>query len=556
MPTDKHTESDYNALNYKYNRLLSAYNALRQEHAEGEQVWKGIEKDLKDEIAAMRRFLERILAKSPEEIGASFGQECSWGALSTRELLNKAAAAYDQYNLKRTELLRKLQAISEERSQTIENLITQNAVLREELQQAPSRRSEGESTAQPERSGKPVPAQTMNRVSLPLQKAVDEGGVAIEIEEEEEDISREDIEQLAEVGAIGAVRTAIDNGLKISSAQIATQKIQDKVREKTGRILYDAEDVRKRMCDRHWCTLMYIGNTGNDAVKDIAVAVIEACAKGEIKYAGQDDSGLPNFGLSTIRTSIKELCSMQLLIEETIPLPNGRKQVCRLSDLGVVFYKEGSSGKTPVQSQCEKIAIEHDNLEHGYGILELAKLLEEHGDYASVSTNRTENTIKRNDFVYIPDVVAVSKKRTRRGAPIKHYFEYERNTHHTTDFHIKLNKMAMVTSRLYFVTPNQDAVEGIKKKVDSWIKSRGSGISSMDHTVYITSYKKLASASNIDAEEAWFYIIPVSKAASQPNKPEKAPAAQPAKPPKQMAPVTLKPTSGIEFQVDDEDDIV
>lgn len=500
MP-DKHTEGDYASLSYKYNRLLSAHNALRQEHNDGEAAWKKIEKKYKDEIAAMRRFLERILAKSPAEISASHGKEYSWSSLPTMELLAKAIAAYDLHNKTRTELMRSIQAIAEQRSQMIEDITTQYEALKAEL-------GEGRSHAMPE---KKVSKETMARVNYTLQKAVEEGGAKVEVVQEEEDASLEDIKQLAEMQAAGNVLDAKEQNISITPSQFLRQKAQNLAANATSVILLSADDIRKEMDENHWAILSLIGNFGLDNIQDIAAKTKELTEKGEKIVAGTTEYD-PAFKDTTLRNTLKALVKLQLLSEEKLSLPMGNKNLYRLTDKGVVFYMESSGGVAPVKSQYDLVVANHDNAEHGYGILALAKALEDSGFYSSVSTDREKNTIKQKDRAYIPDIIAIRKEKTRRGNKMYNYFEYERNTHHLNDFLIKLNKMALATRHIYLIAPNMEVVKGLKAKVDKWIESRRTSAQTMDHTVYIASLKAFVNAgADVKNEKAWAHVISLSE---------------------------------------------
>jgi len=533
-----HTESDYAALAYQHQQCVAALKALRSEHNESKEAWAEKEKDLTDTISACRRFFERILAKNPEEISKSFGKECNWGALDTRTLLNKANAAYDLYNRQRTELLKRIQGLAEERSRTIENLIMQLELLKS---------SEGGSDSFEEKMDKhrkAVSSETMARVNYSLQEAAGTGDVFLEIEEEEDDVSPTDLQQMAEMGVVGLVLGAErDQGIHITKSQKVLQKLENEVRASSGSLLYSVDEIRERMAEKHWCSLVYIGNTGTDSVKEITEDIVAQCAEGNITYAGHEE-GCLNFSITAIRIALRELCSMQLLSMTTVMLPVGKKQLCKLTEKGVLFYRE-ATGKDPIESQFTRIIRDHDNPEHGYGILYLAKLLEEKGVYSSISFERKGNSIKLNKDgeTYIPDIIAITKKKSRRGNPYKHYFEYERDTHQIHDFFIKLNKMALVTSKLFLVAPNTEAVAGLKAKVDKWIDSRGKTVGTMEHTVYITTYKKLASVPGVEDADGWIHIIRLSdcgKGSATEQNETKPPKATPP----ESTPPDKKPSTG------------
>lgn len=183
----------------------------------------------------------------------------------------------------------------------------------------------------------------------------------------------------------------------------------------------------------------------------------------------------------------------------TKKINTGRRSfnILLITDLGERVYMSIFK-KAPAKFEHQIIAKAHDNAEHGYIIIDVAKILEDKHGYYGVSIDRIRNTIELADGQRcIPDIRAI------RAGQVD-VFEVECGNHHQADFDQKLDKLARVTDCIHIVCPNRRVVEKVKKQVDHWIDLRGrfnllrKGIS-----------VKLTSVTDLDNGK-WTYIYDLS----------------------------------------------
>ena len=127
---------------------------------------------------------------------------------------------------------------------------------------------------------------------------------------------------------------------------------------------------------------------------------------------------------------------MKALDQESLYLPLTPKvSVYKLTDIGARLYRKRYD-KVPVESEIDRVRKEHDNLEHGYGIMDLERVLSECGRYREVHIfNRSRAITVSGNRKYVPDVVALPVQ-----GNFTEYIEYERGFHTQPDFNAKCNK--------------------------------------------------------------------------------------------------------------------
>ena len=515
------SDSEYNTLLAKYNRMVARYRDLSQQSEERQDKWHELERTYKTNESIARELCELVLAKNPEEM--VLGKEYSWSKLSFAELVRRAKIAFEQYNDDRTSLLQKIQEQSEERRLTIESLQTQlsQKMLRdkemEELraESADSPISDnvvtvdeetGEiSDAPPAPTSTPsitevptkptIPEQTLKRVSYKTQQAAKNGEIDVCILEEDSDITTEDIKQQAAVARMSQAISVEQQGYKIAPSE-KKRKVMQQVRaqEEKSLVQVDANDIVRRMNVRRWYLLEVIGTTGMCEASEIS----DYAKK---NYKQTDGEKITENG---IRYEMKALTDSGCLISDsnvTHPLKS-RFAVYFLSDIGKRIYLD-HFGKEPVLSERDRLIAQHDNLEHGIGIKYLKGILEKSGKYETVSMDRKENTIILDDNAkYIPDI-KVSGKTPRGNHTFAAYFEYERGTHSQSDFNVKLNRMAKATRTLNIVCPNAITVDELIKKTRKWVELRGGREKVSNLTVRITTLTRLNGQTDINNDENW-----------------------------------------------------
>ena len=136
--------------------------------------------------------------------------------------------------------------------------------------------------------------------------------------------------------------------------------------------------------------------------------------------------------------------------------------------------------REPVEPMFMKIIREHDNLEHGLGVRTLYDFLRQSSEFYWVSCDRKETTLTLlSGETYIPDVVAKSHVPNRREL-LTTIFEYELNTHTQENFEKKMERFLQAfraeknsVKCIYIVTNNRENALELSRKVDAWVRKRG-----------------------------------------------------------------------------------
>ena len=131
-----------------------------------------------------------------------------------------------------------------------------------------------------------------------------------------------------------------------------------------------------------------------------------------------------------------------------------------------------------------RLIREHDNVNHGYAIKDVARILEDSGKYKSVSARRRANTIALGENRRcIPDIVCC-------GDGVIDYFEVDCGNHLQSDFNDKCNKLKSITKNLHFIAPTRDdMMDKLKPQIEKWISACGGpyALAQSGITVYLTS---------------------------------------------------------------------
>jgi predicted DNA-binding ribbon-helix-helix protein len=282
-------------------------------------------------------------------------------------------------------------------------------------------------------------------------------------------------------------------GANITSAQRKVQAVKETRIKNAKMMQIDITETEKTLKYQHWTILKVIGETG-------------ACEISEIISLCSDSSKKDNNNLSesTIKHTCTALINKQCIGRDEIKHPiKSNFFVYSLTEIGKQLYTD-KFGKKPVISEKNILIAQHDNLEHAFGIKELKRIIESTNKFSDISMDRKTNTIKLKDGnIYIPDIIAQPK-----GKPYKMYFEYERGTHHQSDFDAKMNKAAKNNPYVNIVVPNSDTARDLVNKVNSWIESRG-GYNSLKNNgikIRITPLRYLEGKDNINNDGYWQFV--------------------------------------------------
>lgn len=464
--------SEYQILLNKYNTLVARASEAEEQYESSKKAWKEYEQrqDIINDHA--RKLCEKILAKDKSEM--TLGTAKSWHSFNTDDLILKAIDSFDSYVADNIKILQQVFAVAEDRGQKLDALTEQVAALvtggsvnatsvEEIIEEAESKHKE---------------ESVINKAPNAVKKAAAEGKIEL-IVEEDSDASDDDLR-----GFIEMKERAIEAQLTPRSVPTINstrkEKQMKKAEEAAAQIhIVDIENYINKCSDKEWEVLEAIGTQGISRLKDIA------------EYINNAHGTL----IATVRRAVNSLVAMNAIKEERVSLPlSSQSKFYCLSDMGKRIYKHHFE-QNPVVSELENVIAEHDNASHGYGILEVEKVLVESGKYKSVSSSNRNNPIPvkvdGQSLKFVPDIIAKTDRYTE-------YFEYEMGTHNQVNFNIKCEKMCKVTRFLNFIAPNREIAKSLKAKVDVWIRDKDISLIK-GHTIRIGTTVSLKDDSN------WLY---------------------------------------------------
>lgn len=163
-----------------------------------------------------------------------------------------------------------------------------------------------------------------------------------------------------------------------------------------------------------------------------------------------------------VRNSLNDLIEKKIFNKETIGTPIKTKlSLVKLNELGSCIYRK-LTGKNPVTSEMTQMLHNHASLKHGYCIKQTAEILKEQG-YFNVTYDSNKNTFQLSDNRrYVPDITGFLDEKT------KTFWEVELAHHKDIDFFEKIDKATKVTTTLYFITPDKEAKEKLRKQIHKY----------------------------------------------------------------------------------------
>lgn len=465
-------DTQYKTLLSKYNVAVARCRDLEEQNNTNMHHWKSEEERFKKVEDLARRLCEMILAKDPREM--VLGESSSWYSTPVDELLLRAQKSYKEYNEKTTKLLKAIQGEAEKRRSKIEG-------LEDQIQQYLTGNG---FTAPPA----PMAEKSGDELVPDIEQNAQTGKIKVIIEEASDGLEKEDVQALSEMLNLNEQTKLTTNAVPINSA---VQKARDIERERDNSMmahLINLAELEKRFNKMMWTVLAAIGE-GIAKYPEIERRILER---------------EPSAAKTKIRTATTELFKMKALDQQSLNLPlTPRVMVYKLTDIGVRLYRKHFE-KMPDESEIDRVCKEHDNLEHGYGIMDLEKVLIACGRYREVHIfNRSRAISISENRKYVPDIIA----RPVKGDFIE-YIEYERGHHTQPDFNAKLNKMCKVTRFLNIVAPNRAVlIKKIRPQVDTWIRERGAD-SIRNIQIRLTTPTELR---NSETRNAWLIVYKLSK---------------------------------------------
>lgn len=434
----------YDTLLNEYNRVVANLKDITEQFEEKKNQWSKKEvyyNNLKDHV---RELCEMILAKDRKE--NILGTNYSWYSMDAVELCSKAYISYINYNKERTNVMRKVIDISEQRRIQVESLQEQILILQ-------SHSNVGELTE--EQLDELRAVEIKNESSLPMDVAPN-GIKIVKEEENDEDFTDGEANNIKTVVDLDASVKLTNNKEYIPSGK-NKQKKKELKKQAIGNYMEDLSDILSKLTKESKTMLEFLGDTGKSEMTIIQSLLLA-------KYSDVFTNN------SRITTTTKLLCSMGLLSTEKVQIPTApNMSVLNVTEKGSRVYNY-LFNKTCAISEKDKIIAMHDNAEHGYAILSLVRMLSTTEKYTNISMDERNkgvpvkgpNGIKN---MYIPDVKVYMGKTVS-------YFEYERGTHTEKDFCAKLDKMKQVTRTLNIITQNNNATNKYKAWIDKYLEKK------------------------------------------------------------------------------------
>ena len=444
-------DAQYNALLNKYNILVARCRELEEQNETNLKHWKEEEDKFKKVEDQARKVCEAILAKDRNEM--VLGVNNSWYSTPVVELLARALKSYKAYNQETTKIMNAIQATSETRRAKIESLQDQ---IQQFLSGNPDYLPAKAEAPLVESDITPSPSAALSDAAPAQYRAAAEAGKIQLIIEEPGDIEVEgEMQSISELIEIGEQTKMLPNAVPIKDSTKKARMLEQKKEESILAHMVDLNELKKRFNDAMWRILEVIGGEGLAKYPDIERSAMEK---------------EPEMVKNKLRTATQQLYRMKVLDQESLNLPlTPRVFIYRLTDIGERLYRSRFE-KAPVESEQDKVRREHDNVEHGYGIMDLERVLTESGRYKNIHIfNRRRAIPLPNHRQYIPDIICIPKQ-----GNYTEYIEYERGTHTQEDFNVKCNKMCQVTRYLNFVAPNRQVLlKHLRPQIETWIASRG-----------------------------------------------------------------------------------
>lgn len=503
------SDNEYSILFSKYNIAVAKAKDLQEQLDTKMEQWKKRDAEFDISERLIRELCESILAKDQKNM--DLGKTKSWSSMPLNELINKAKMAFTSYNSERTDFLRKLMDLAEDRGNQIEDLKEEILYYKTRINSGEELNSEEiKKAAEAEKKKKAANTSAMSPKAQQAQKSgkvrfeeaeqvkedlVNGKAVAVYEEEDEDPIEGEKTESLHNKNIKDNYTAKMTPK---SIRPIHTPKgIKDK-RDKKNEIenAYDNDklkDIEAKLDEKCWLILKILGTTGKSKCKELAACVMDA----------QNNSSKP-YSERSIMASIVDMANIGILEKKNIGTPLvPRMALCNFTATGARIYKR-KFGNQPILTEWDKVIAEHTTLEHGYGILQIADQIIETDIFEEVSAWNRSNPviIKQNDnetgIKFVPDIVC----RDKNNAII--YIEYELNHYNQREFNIKCNKILMATDRLNFVVPNTDVAADMVEKVIKFVQSKGNSNVLRHQMIRITTSSTIKGV-DIRKDSNWMY---------------------------------------------------
>lgn len=471
-------DHEYEALFNQYNLALAQIKDLRDQMDVKTISYQTYSQKVDVIIDHVRELCEAILVKDSDEV--ALGTAKSWKSYSTEELILKAQKSFAKNNQRKTEMLAHIMDIAEERGIAVECLKEENEDLLSRLEKS---REEYEQE-RTEQANKKAEECAVEKAKKKLAGDSEDEVSAVIVTLEDQD----GIDEGAEIENAYEAQAVYENNVAVKLAENKGNKKERKKKKQREAVekLWKTVDISSyHLSEEAINIIKIIGNTGLSRTGDI----ISVCSNQGIEERKARDA------INELRTTN--------IISQAIPKTPGRtmETVNKLSLTGETYYKN-ISGEEPKTSQIDVIIAEHDNIEHGYGILALSEMLMQTGKYKRCDIYNRKNPVivktKEGEKEYIPDVFC----ETQNGDI--EYYEYDRANHNQNSFNSKCDKMVKVTNYLNFVTNNKENFIQLQRQALAWYEGKNG-------VCYKNKYLRVTTFDALVKKEEWTLIIDLGK---------------------------------------------
>lgn len=509
-------DKDFEILKEKYNLAITKAKDLKEQLDLKEEQWQERNEQFDIIEKNCRELCEKILAKDPNEM--VLGTDYSWATTPVLELITKAKRVFAEYNASRTDIMRKIMDVAEERRNEIEVLKEEIMELKTKGGDATIYKEDVEETVKKLKERKEEEKRTKKAVksmSPAIQQAYEEGDIELKtvknaiksgnavVIEDDADIDFDDDEVTDEDVHIKSTEKALLQAAVEDGAMVRATHTSIPV-SRTKKEITDKKELKKKMegafteiaynelvdkiSENGWLIIKIIGDTGLSVAKDIYDKAMEL-------YTMEDKKA---------RKETTDLANISVLRKEKVITAKGNFFVFNLTSQGSVLYKK-KYGKASSLSEADKMIKEHDNITHGYSIKYAAEAIIASKCFDTVEIwNRKNHRFDLEGGLYVvPDIYC-----EKGGAST--LIEYELDHYSSKDFNQKCLKICKVTSKVCFVAPNQGTAEKIVEKMKIFLKKYENSSVLRHKTFRVTTYKGLIDT-DINKDENWMYLYRTSK---------------------------------------------
>ena len=470
----------------KYNLAVARAKDLQEQLKTKMEQWDKREEDFQIAISNMKKMCESILATNKDEM--QVGKANDWSKEELNDLIRKTGNAYALHRDKQIENVQFLMGQVEDRGKTIERL---------QLEISRLRQSPGARNLSSEDIEKEIEKEKQNNRLTPSQKMA--GNVKV-YDENDDGMPVREVKVVEEAAQANAKAKPTSASVPYTPNK-KTLEAKERARKKARReVLSDEEieDIIEGWQPEAWALIKAMGDSGASKYKDI-----------ETEIDKQHNTMLSK---AVIKKWLNSFASTKIVNSDRVIDPLvGSYKVFELSPTGDSLYIYKYK-KVPVVSEMETIAKEHDNLEHGYGIVSLANLIEAAGEFKTVDCHTRKHPFTLdNGQQYIPDIICADENGRRL------LIEYEIGKTTSRDFKSKCSRALSIERQLNFVAPNRDAVEHLCSQAAEYINITGT--ETLKGTkIRIASSKSLSDlGGKIKPDESWKYVFNPGKNGASPK---------------------------------------